>query len=152
MKTLNDLLQVSLDCVLFTCVAGSRAYGTHTHENDEDIRGVYAVRADRYLDLETPPPQLADERGNIVYFSLRRFIELLAVANPNVLELLFIPPDCVRNSTLEMDRTAFAAGKVEIGHVSAVTTRALDAGGRAQSRLPIRASRRIFARRASERP
>jgi hypothetical protein len=28
MKTLNDLLQVSLDCVLFTCVAGSRAYGT----------------------------------------------------------------------------------------------------------------------------
>jgi hypothetical protein len=63
MKTLNDLLQVSLDCVLFTCVAGSRAYGTHTHESDEDIRGVYAVRADHYLDLETPPPQLSDERG-----------------------------------------------------------------------------------------
>jgi uncharacterized protein len=104
MKTLNDLLEVSLDCVLFACVAGSRAYGTHTHESDEDIRGVYAVRADRYLDLETPPPQLADERGNIVYFSLRRFIELLAVANPNVLELLFMPQDCVKISTLEMDR------------------------------------------------
>jgi len=51
MKTLNDLLQVSPDCVLFTCVAGSRAYSTHTHESDEDIRGVYAVRADRYLDF-----------------------------------------------------------------------------------------------------
>jgi hypothetical protein len=104
MKTLNDLLREPLDCVLFTCVAGSRAYGTHTHESDEDIRGIYAVRADRYLDLDTPPPQLADERRNIVYFSLRRIIELLAVANPNVLELLFMPPDCVRNSTLEMDR------------------------------------------------
>ena len=72
-------------------VAGSRAYGTHTHESDEDTRGIYAVRADRYLDLDTPLPQLADERGNTVYFSLRRFIELLAVANPNVLELLFMP-------------------------------------------------------------
>jgi hypothetical protein len=49
MKTLNDLLQVSLDCALFSCVAGSRAYGTHTHESDEDIRGVYAVRADMAL-------------------------------------------------------------------------------------------------------
>ena len=108
MKTLNDLLQVSPDSVLFTCVAGSRAYGTHTYESDEDIRGVYAVRADRYLDLETPPPQLADERGNSVYFSLRRFIELLAVANPNVLELLFMPQDCVKSSTLEMDRLIHA--------------------------------------------
>jgi predicted nucleotidyltransferase len=53
--------------------------------------------------LDPPPPQLADERGNIVYFSLRRFIELLAVANPNVLELLFMPPDCVRTCTAEMD-------------------------------------------------
>jgi predicted nucleotidyltransferase len=79
MKTLNDLLQMSSERVLFTCVAGSRAYGTHTHESDEDIRGLYAVRADHYLDLNTPSPQLADERGNTVYFSLRRFIELLAV-------------------------------------------------------------------------
>jgi hypothetical protein len=38
-------LLLSLDCVLFTCVAGSPAYGTH--KIDEDIRGVYAVRADR---------------------------------------------------------------------------------------------------------
>jgi uncharacterized protein len=104
MKILNDLLQMSRECVLFTCVAGSRAYGTHTHESDEDIRGVYAVPADRYLDLETPPAQLADERGNIVYFSLRRLIELLTVANPNVLELLFMPPDCIKSSTSEMDR------------------------------------------------
>jgi hypothetical protein len=34
-------------------------------------RGIYAVRADHYLDLDTRLPQLADERGNAVYFSLR---------------------------------------------------------------------------------
>ena len=59
MKSPNDLFQMSPECVLFTCVAGSRAYGTHAHESDEDTRGIYAVRADRYLDLDTPPPQLA---------------------------------------------------------------------------------------------
>lgn len=69
MKSPNDLLQTSPECVLFTCVAGSRAYGTHTLESDEDTRGIYAVRADLYLDLDTPLPQLADERGNTVYFS-----------------------------------------------------------------------------------
>lgn len=104
MKTLNELLEDSREHVLFSCVADSRAYGTHTDESDEDIRGVYAVAANSYLDLDPPSPQLADERENIVYFSLRRFIELLTAANPNLLELLFMPPDCVRTCTAEMER------------------------------------------------
>jgi uncharacterized protein len=104
MKTLTDLQENFQEHVLFACVAGSRAYGTSTCESDEDVRGLYAVRATCYLNLEPPPAQLADEFGNVVYFSLRRFIELLAVANPNVLELLFMPQNCVRTSTAEMDR------------------------------------------------
>ena len=103
MKTLKDLLEQAPQHVIFACVAGSRAYGTSTLESDEDIRGVYAVRADSYLNLTPPAPQLADERGNVVYFSLRRFIDLLADANPNVLELLYIPPDCIRLRTAQMD-------------------------------------------------
>jgi predicted nucleotidyltransferase len=103
MNSLEDLLENCRHHVLFSCVAGSRAYGTNTYESDEDLRGLYAVLARRYLALESPPPQLADDRGNTVYFSLRRFIELLTVANPNVLELLFMPEDCVRDRTPEMD-------------------------------------------------
>jgi predicted nucleotidyltransferase len=89
--------------VLFSCVAGSRAYGTDTHESDEDIRGVYAIPAASYLELDPPAPQLADERQNVVYFSLRRFVELLTSANPNLLELLFMPSDCVQTCTAEME-------------------------------------------------
>jgi predicted nucleotidyltransferase len=102
MKDLNDLLENSRRNVLFSCVAGSRAYGTHTEESDEDIRGVYALPATSYLELDPPAAQLADERQNIVYFSLLRFVDLLTAANPNLLELLFMPPDCVRTCTEEM--------------------------------------------------
>jgi len=102
-RTLNDLLENSRQHVLFSCVAGSRAYGTDTHESDEDIRGVYAIPAASYLELDPPAPQLADERQNVVYFSLRRFVELLTSANPNLLELLFMPSDCVQTCTAEME-------------------------------------------------
>src|SRR3569833_98330 len=88
--------------ILFECLAGSRAYGTSTAASDEDIRGIFAVRAASYLDLIRPPDQVGDDRNNVVFYSLRRVTELLAQANPNILELLFMPPDCVRSTSPEM--------------------------------------------------
>jgi len=109
MKTLDDLLEHAREHVLFSCVAGSRAYGTHIDGSDEDIRGTYALPAASYLELDPPSAQLADERQNIIYYSLRRFVELLTAANPNLLELLFMPPDCVRTCTAEMEKLTFAS-------------------------------------------
>ena len=96
---LEQLLALQPSPILFECVGGSRAYGTATATSDEDIRGVFAVPAASYLDLTPPPNQVSDERGDVVYYSLRRTIELLAQANPNLLELLFMPEDCVRRSS-----------------------------------------------------
>jgi predicted nucleotidyltransferase len=87
---------------LFECIAGSRAYGTSVSSSDEDIRGIFAVPAAAYLDLQPPPDQVSDDRGNVVYYSIRRVIELLTQANPNILELLFMPDDCVRTTSTEM--------------------------------------------------
>lgn len=100
--TLDELITNESSSILFECLAGSRAYGTTNAASDEDIRGIYAVPATSYLDLGTPADQVSDERGNVVYYSLRRTIELLSVANPNILELLFMPEDCVRRMTPEM--------------------------------------------------
>jgi uncharacterized protein len=104
MHTLDDLLTTGAKHVIFSCIAGSRAYGTQVQGSDEDIRGLYIVPSTSYLPLNRPLPQLADERGNTVYYSLRRCIELLAEANPNILELLFTPPDCVRSTSPEMEK------------------------------------------------
>jgi uncharacterized protein len=89
--------------ILFECTAGSRAYGTATAASDEDVRGIFAVPASSYLELVRPPDQVGDERGNIVCYSLRRTIELLSQANPNIIELLFMPADCVRQAAPEMN-------------------------------------------------
>src|ERR1700704_1913950 len=40
--------------------------------------------------------------------ALRRCIELLAEANPNILELLFSPQDCVQIVSKEMEQLIFA--------------------------------------------
>jgi hypothetical protein len=46
--------------------------------------------------LREPVEHVQDERGDIVFHGLRKFLALLADANPTALEMLFAPPDCVR--------------------------------------------------------
>lgn len=108
MKTLNELLTTGNERIIFSCVAGSRAYGTQVHGSDEDVRGIYLVPSAAYLPIDREPVQLSDDRNNTVYYSLRRCIELLAEANPNILKLLFSPQDCVHIVSKEMDRLIHA--------------------------------------------
>ncbi|WP_266168667.1 nucleotidyltransferase domain-containing protein [Dyella subtropica] len=103
MPVLDALLDHSDPSLLFECTGGSHAYGTATPESDRDIRGIYAMPFAAYLGLTQPAAQMSDARNDIVYYSLRRAVELLAAANPNMLELLYMPEDCVRWSSPEMD-------------------------------------------------
>ncbi len=103
MPALDTLLDHSDPALLFECVGGSHAYGTATPESDRDLRGIYALPSATYLGLDAPAAQLADARNDIVYYSLRRVLELLTAANPNMLELLYMPADCVCSSSPEMD-------------------------------------------------
>ena len=98
---LNDLL-LTRHRLLFECVSGSRAYGTANEASDTDLRGVFAQPAADFLAIAQQPALVADERHNSVYYSLRRTLELLGQANPNILELLYMPADCVRVDTPEM--------------------------------------------------
>lgn len=96
---LHQLLHDYEANVIFSAIAGSRAYGTNTPESDEDIRGIYINPAIEYLKIDQPVNQVSDERNDIVYYSLRRFCELAANANPNILELLYMPEDCIKKTS-----------------------------------------------------
>jgi uncharacterized protein len=104
----RQLLDKQSDTVIYRCVAGSRAYGTAGPVSDVDTRGIYVLPTAAYLTLDSPAEQLADERNNEVYYALRRFLELAATANPNIIELLFMPEECVTLQTDCMDRVLSA--------------------------------------------
>ncbi len=102
--TLDELTGIHRSRILFECVSGSRAYGTANADSDTDIRGIYAQPSAAFMALAPLPALIADERHNTVYYSLRRTLELLAAANPNILELLYMPDDCVTVDTPEVQR------------------------------------------------
>ena len=84
--------------IIFECVAGSQAYNTAFPDSDEDVRGIFVqptkeILAGRHI------PQVSDKLNDIVYYEVGRFIELAAGANPNVVELLNMPEDCIRVAT-----------------------------------------------------
>lgn len=81
--------------LLLDTVAGSRAYGTDNPRSDEDRRGVFVAPAE-VMNSFDPVVQVSDEKSDEVYYELRRFGELLLKNNPNALELLAMPPDCIR--------------------------------------------------------
>ncbi|MCY7357070.1 MAG: nucleotidyltransferase domain-containing protein [Rudanella sp.] len=99
--TINDLHSRKL--ILFECISGSRAYGTDTPQSDTDIRGVFAV-PQRELFGFGYVDQVHDRTNDVVFYELRRFAELLAKNNPNMLELLCAPADCVLHRHPLMDR------------------------------------------------
>jgi len=90
--TLSDLKNQNL--LLFECISGSKAYGLNTATSDTDIRGVFVLPQDEYYGLHYVD-QISNESNDVVYYELKRFVELLAKNNPNMLELLHMPPDCI---------------------------------------------------------
>ena len=80
--------------ILFECISGSRAYGTDLPTSDTDIRGVFLLpQAELYglNDVE----QVNDAKNDVIFYELGRFVELLAKNNPNILELLCAPANCI---------------------------------------------------------
>ena len=80
--------------LIFEAITGSKAYGLDTPTSDTDIRGVYVVPKAMFYSLEYPE-QVSNETNDIVYYELRRFIELLLKNNPNIMEILDVPQHCV---------------------------------------------------------
>ncbi len=79
--------------IIFKAIVGSQAYGTAVEGSDIDIKGVYIQDPNDILTFNYEPQ--INVNKDETYYEVRRFIELLASANPTVLELLYTPDDCV---------------------------------------------------------
>lgn len=86
--TIKDLKANNL--IVLECISGSKAYGLDTPSSDTDIKGVFVLPKKDFYGLNYIP-QISNETNDIVYFELGRFMELLSVNNPNILELLNTP-------------------------------------------------------------
>ena len=84
------------DKIIFEMLAGSHCYGTATETSDIDIRGVFLNKNRDVFSLFPAPVQVSDDKNDTTYYELRRYIELALDNNPNILELLFCPQDCVK--------------------------------------------------------
>ncbi len=95
---------VKENCLLvFEAITGSKAYGLDTAKSDTDIRGVFVLPKEIYYSLEYTA-QVSNETNDIVYYELKKFMELLAKNNPNILEMLNVPEEFVLQRHLIMDR------------------------------------------------
>ncbi|WP_417940196.1 DNA polymerase beta superfamily protein [Flavobacterium sp. RS13.1] len=90
--TIQDLKSQNL--ILFEVISGSKSFGLHTPTSDTDIKGVYYLPKEKFFGLDYIP-QISNETNDEVYYEIGRFVELLLKNNPNILEILASPEDCI---------------------------------------------------------
>jgi predicted nucleotidyltransferase len=88
--------------LIFEVITGSRSYGLDTATSDTDIKGVFVLPKNMFYGLEYTA-QVNNETNDIVYYELKRFMELLSKNNPNILEMLHVPEKCVLQKHSVMD-------------------------------------------------
>lgn len=90
-----------MEKILFKCKVGSHSFGTNTPESDEDIATIFACDPDDILGFKYKEQDdfSKDDRR----YEIGKFIKLLLNGNPNMLEILNSPEDCVLLSTPEFD-------------------------------------------------
>ena len=100
--TLQQLeLSMEPSCVVHACRSGSYMYNLHTPQSDEDYHFVFLSPTRELLRMHTPSdcfkkavdsPYAADKAGELECTGIEfgRFVELLALGNPGVVELLWL--------------------------------------------------------------
>jgi hypothetical protein len=80
--------------ILYEVISGSIAYGTNLPNSDVDKRYVYILPIE-YVLSGNVIHQVNDETNDVVGYEVGRFLDLISTANPNLLELLNMPEDCI---------------------------------------------------------
>lgn len=78
-------------CVVLEAIVGSRAWGLSHEGSDTDRRGAFALPFPWTAGLAEPPRDLVSADGSESYWEVEKAIRQALRADPNTLELLFVP-------------------------------------------------------------
>jgi uncharacterized protein len=87
-------LQQNNSHLLLKCISGSQAYGLALPHSDTDIKGVFVLPKSEFYGLQYTD-QINNETNDKMFYEVKKFFDLLLKNNPNLLELLNTPADCV---------------------------------------------------------
>ncbi len=78
-------------CRVLEATVGSRAWGLANENSDTDVRGAFALPFSWTGGLHEPPSELISADGSQTFWEVRKLIDQALRADPNTLELLFVP-------------------------------------------------------------
>jgi hypothetical protein len=78
-------------CVVLEATVGSRAWGLSDESSDTDTRGIFALPLSWTAGLLEPPRDLVSADGSSSFWEVRKAIEQALRADPNTLEVFFLP-------------------------------------------------------------
>lgn len=85
-----------MDELIFMTVAGSNMYGTATAKSDVDKRGVCVPPKNVVMGFARSFNEQQVEGEDTTIFALMKFMALVTENNPNIMELLYAPDDCIQ--------------------------------------------------------
>ena len=89
---------------MFEAIIGSHAYGTNVETSDVDIRGIFCHPINDRISLYKLPNEISEEKQiDIKFYELEKFMSLLKDCNPNIIEYLWTPQDCIKFCDKRMD-------------------------------------------------
>lgn len=89
-----DVKQVE-DCKVYECIVGSKAYGTDTPSSDTDLKGICIPKDKSYYfgigvkKFEQKDKGWPKDQDKVIY-DIRKAFSLMADANPNMLDMLYV--------------------------------------------------------------
>lgn len=86
-----DAWAALLPCVVLETIVGSRAWGLADADSDIDRRGVFALPFPWTQGLVSPPEDLVSADGSATYWAAGKALRQALRADPNTLEMLFLP-------------------------------------------------------------
>lgn len=93
-----DILKKSNN-IIFEAIVGSHAYGTNLPTSDIDIRGIFITSKEDMISLIPYAEEVSDDKQDIKYYHLRKFVDLAKDCNPNIIEMLFLDDSCIKIKT-----------------------------------------------------